>query len=223
MPYTYLVFHNSQKDSFIGAGFFIKHNQKLFFITANHIAAKPVDSVNILINKSTNRVYPISIEDGQKVELKTNFAEYDLYIKNVSYDLLREVNLINKFIPDYKKFDFDKVKQIVYYGFPKTDNEPVFDFKTTYPTLIKSEDTIVGTYSYIRYNPTLNKHDTINYITKSTNGSYSGEGDSGAPVFFKTDNRYFFGGMCTAGVDNLHIAYIVRPEKLLDSLHRFSK
>jgi len=183
----------------------------------------PVDSINIVIDQPTNKIYPISIEDVQKKELKTNFAEYDLYIKKVNRSLLGKVNSINKFIPNYKRFDFITVKHVVYFGFPKVENEPVFDFKIAYPSLVKSEDTIVGSYNYVRYSSTLNKYDSINYITKSTNDSYSGEGDSGTPVFFKIDNKYYFGGMCTSGVGSLKIAYIVRPEKLLDSLNKFFK
>ena len=220
--YTYLVFHNSEKGSLFCAGFFTKHKKDLYFITANHIAAIPEDSITILIDPQKNIKIQISIEDGKKRKLETNFAEYDLYIKKVNSYFLGKVSTINKFIPDYKHFDFSNVKHIIYFGFPNVVNEPVYDFKKVYPSHVKSEDTIVGTYNYIRYSSKLNKYDTINYITKSTNGSYSGEGDSGAPVFFKIGNQYYFGGMCTAGVGSLAIAYILRPEKLLDSLSRFA-
>lgn len=221
--YTYLVFHKSEQGELFGAGFFLRNGKNLFFVTANHIAATPVDSVKILLDRLTNSTYTISIADGHGKDLKTNFGEYDLYFQKVSREIINKVNTVNRFIPDYKHFDFSKAKKVTYYGFPETNNEPRYDFKTTFPELVKSEDTIIGAYNYVRFSPTYNKYDSVNYMTKSINGTYSGGGDSGAPVFLKVNNQYYFGGMCTAGVGSLKVAYVLRPDKLLDSLNRFSK
>lgn len=221
--HTYLIFHKSSRDEVVAAGFFIKNKSDLFFVTANHVATIPVDSLTILLDKSTNSTYTIGISDGHGKNINTIFGEYDLYFKKVNSKIVGEVNTVNKFIPDFKYFDFTKMKKIVYFGFPKTNNEPLNDFKTTFPELVKSEDTIIGNYNYFRFSPTFNKYDSVNFITKSINGTYSGEGDSGSPVFFVFNNQYYFGGMCTGGNGTLKVAYILRPDKLLDSLIKFSR
>jgi hypothetical protein len=220
--HTYLVYHKSVEGELVGAGFFFEQNKKLYFITANHIATTPVDSVKILIDNLINSTITISITDGHGKDLKTNFGEYDLYIKEVNKDIIKKVNLINKFMPNFKYFDFSKVKNIIYFGFLVTTNEK-YDLVTTFPALVKSEDTIIGSYNYYRFSQSFNKYDSVNYMTKSINGTYSGEGDSGAPVFFNVKNKYYFGGMCTAGSGTLKVAYMLRPDKLIDSLKKFSK
>jgi hypothetical protein len=221
--HTYLVFHKSKQGEFFGAGFFLRKGKDLFFMTANHIAAMPVDSVKILLDRFTNSTYTISITEGHSKDLKKSFGEYDLYLKKINNELINKVNVVNRFVPDYKNFDFSKVKKIVYYGFPTTKNEQPNDFKVTFPEYIKSEDTIIGNYNHARFSPTFNTYDSVNYMTKSINGTYSGEGDSGAPVFFEVNKQYYFGGMCTAGVGALRVTYILRPDRLLDSLTKFSK
>lgn len=221
--HTYLVFNKSGQRVLFGAGFFIKDKRDLFFVTANHVAAIPADSVTILLSKETKKTYTISILEGHGKGLDKFFGEHDVYFKKVNNKIVGRVNTVNTFMPDYKHFDFSKIKNIIYYGFPETNNESRYDFKTTFPELVISEDTIIGNYSYVRYSPTFNKYDSVNYMTKSINGTYSGEGDSGAPVFFVLNKRYYFGGMCTAGVGSLKVAYILRPDKLIDSLAKFNR
>lgn len=222
--FSYLVFcKGSDQRVFIGVGFFIHLNRKLFFVTANHLAAGTTcDTLNIVLTRA-KRPYKISVSDIPKQRLQTNFAEKDLLIIEINQKESLSVNSVEDLIPNYQKFDFTKVKEVVYFGFPKLENENDFDFKTTYPTKVLSMDTLIGSYNYFRFSNTLNKYDSVNYLSGHIGGINSGEGDSGAPVFFKVGNRFFFGGMCTSGVSSLSVTYVVRPEIILREIDKLSK
>ena len=223
--YTYLVYcKTSTNHKLFGAGFFIKIPEGLFFLTANHLAAQtPCNKLNVVLDKKIGSHYSIDISKIPKQQHTSAFGEKDLLIYKIVDKKFSKVNSVEKLLPDFKNLEVNKIKNIVYYGFPEVDNESDFDFIKTFPTLVMSEDTLIGSYNYIRYSNTLSKYDSINYLSGSINGTFSGEGDSGAPVFFKIQNQYFFGGMCKAGVGSLKIAYIMRPEKILEEIKKIMK
>jgi hypothetical protein len=219
--YTYLIYCKDKNERItFGAGFFIRWNRKLFFVTANHLAAiTACDTLDIVAG--INKTYKLNAANVVKQELKTNFGEKDLLISLIDEKKIVKVNSLEMLVPNYQRFDFSRIKEIVYFGFPEVENEKQFDFKKTFPVLVRSNDTIIGSYNYFRFSKTLNKTDSINYLTKSTSESYSGEGDSGSPAFFKINGHFFFGGMCTSGVAPLKIAYIVRPEIIIKEISRY--
>lgn len=217
--YSYIVYLKTNKyDYYVGIGFFIKLNRDTYFITAKHVVSIPADTLYIVICDSCsgkNKIISIDISNVSK-NVDISFGDTDIYVHKVTDKSIKRVNSIEKYIPNYsKKFDFNKVENIVFYGSPKTINDQPFNLINTFPSIILTEASLIGSYDRIRYSPTLKKYDSINYWAKAINNTFANKGDSGAPVFFKVGNKYYFGGMCISGVQSYNVISIVRPDKLI--------
>lgn len=220
--FSYLAYAKTNSGSaYLGVGFFIKSKKDLYFLTAKHVAAIPSDTLNILICDTCselNRTIKIDISKASKT-VNPIFGDTDIYIQKIDRRIAKKINSVEKFlVKDYNKFNFDKIENIFIYGFPDTSNSFAFDLINTFPKKIMTMASIIGSYNFVRYSKTLNRYDSVNYWAKAVDNTYASEGDSGAPVFFKIDNNYYFGGMCVSGVHTLNVISIVRPEKLIQFL-----
>ncbi len=220
--FSYLAYAKTNSDgAYVGVGFFLKLKKNLYFITAKHVAAIPCDTLTILICDSCiepNRTLKIDISAAPK-SANPIFGDTDIYIQKIDSKLQRRINSVDKFLAkDYHSFNFKKIESIFIYGFPDTTNNFPFNLETSFPNKIMTKASLIGSYDLVRYSQTLNKYDSINYWGKAIDNTYASEGDSGAPVFFKIGDKYYFGGMCVSGVHSLNVISIVRPEKLIEFL-----
>jgi hypothetical protein len=220
--FAYLAYAKTNSGgAYLGVGFFIKSKRNFYFLTAKHVAAIPSDTLNVLVCDTCsepNRTIKIDISSASKT-INPIFGDTDIYIHKIDKKVAKKINSIEAFVvKDYKKFNFKKIESIFIYGFPDTSNNFTFDLINTFPRKIMTKASIIGSYDLVRYSPTLNRYDSINYWAKAVDDTFASEGDSGAPVFFKINNHFYFGGMCVSGIHTLNVISIVRPEKLIQFL-----
>jgi hypothetical protein len=230
--YSYLIFSNT-KDGKLknGTGFFIKSGTNTVFVTAEHIISgwnnfkdkkeevAPDTFFIRLYKKNGERfLYPIDAAAFKKSYTPVRFYEKaDVYIYSIQYPERFKINSIENYIADYPNLISDSIEAITSFGYPMR-NVRSFDEVINFKAIPLKAD-FLSIYNEKLFYKDKNIYDSINYVIKVKNG-ICGQGNSGAPVFFKLKNRkdYIFGGLISGADENTNRAIICRPEFVLKSI-----
>jgi len=229
--YTYFIFgwkNNAGKGC--ASGFFLKKNNKVYFITAGHVITQidPItnladpnapDSMRIRVFNNKNQVEFFTIIRS-KMNLpkkgKKPYAYPDVYkVPITRTDLANfQINYLNDL---YDKYDVRNgtPDKIYIYGFDCSRSTSVASETVT--SLFR-EGTMKGVIGNVPVYSNIwgakNQRDTLNYLANLN----VEQGFSGAPVLFKFIDRktqkvkYTFGGILSAKMPDNSFCFIVRPE-----------
>jgi len=235
--FSYLLygFKNIQKKYYQsqGTGFFIKTEDDIYFVTANHVVNGCVKNVKdttkpdfMMLWQNKQGIYKEwhlnfntkLIRDTSICRNRDSYPEIFVYKLGNPNTQQIKINCINNFIAEVSTFS----KELIFYGFPssnRNDQENVFDQK---PALFKSNDFVVR--SNLKH---LAGQDVINYHIdiKDYKIDSSMRGFSGSPLFLKdymTKKIVFAGILCAVDLIN-NTLYIVKPEYLFRKVNYVPK
>lgn len=241
--YTYYIVgfrHESSVKYFRnGSGYFIKDNNQLFFVTAQHVlngcefvdTCKPIvktpypDTMQIYLTtegKFNGRKITIDIRKIKDTSVCASIPYTpDLIAYKIDDPIPDTVYTINDFLP----FTLPKKKsEIDIYGFPylaNIDKEGYYmESPASHLSFNKYEFYNYYPYKINACNVSKTIIDSMNYVVKTTNISYDSlRGYSGSPVFIRNrkNNKWAFIGTFVAKVEYDKYA-ITKPEYTLNIL-----
>lgn len=211
-----------------GTGFFIRYENTLYFITADHLLSsfdqltqekeKPYpDTFFIkLFTKETNKdtFYPLDITTLKKITKKVPpFGGPDALVVNA--DKLKDYKIYS--IEDFL-FEYPEQVNItgsIIFGFPTNTDLDTYIKK---PPSILMGGVCDNFHTSIKRTGYGNIVDTFNYRLDFLNGGGVIEGYSGSPVFIKIPEytTHVFGGILVIGKDYEKHAYILRPHHVFN-------
>lgn len=234
--YSYLVYGQKNNKIHNGSGFFIKHKEIIYFVTARHVITgcrgdgnkikfQP-DIMNIL-DKDKESTYPINvIEIFEKCTCYPQNEELDVEIIRINSPWDLGLNTINAFI-GVSMFDYD---YFATWGFPfynMVENNEYDIMKNPVLTSGKTPDFFM---SRPFVDKTKTKEDNFNYLLNLKNITFNTnlEGASGSPVFLKNTNTnkwQIIGALIGAPNENSTEKYfiIARIEAILKKIEDLNK
>lgn len=232
--YSYFVFTiKDENNTEQGTGFFLKKDNRLFFVTTAHFIGswdsknnKPyahiMDSFYLRLYKE-GHVEPffISIDVKEiRKEIKKGYAfEFpDLYIMEFNNSDNYQINYIEIEQNIYPVKP--PITSLTIFGFPVIDSVNDINVYVRLPPS-KSTGTITANYSKIVTWAEFNKSDYLNYQINIIEG-VTKKGISGSPVFMKLPNidKMVFGGMVILGDEISQLFFALRPEVIIDALNK---
>jgi hypothetical protein len=204
--YSYLVQIDKRCEQAQATGFFVRYQQRLFFITAAHcltgwdpVAMKPIenfpDTIFIRLSNDTSQLtyLPLPVRGFKKTVKPFNqFETPDVFVVEIKNAKKYKVNTIETFFDE--EVPCEKATKLVVSGFPKVklDSSDYMRMRQQPFTLSASVD---ATYCIYPYRPDVKLYDRLHYYT-SFDDKTTGKGLSGAPVYVETDNETIvFGGI----------------------------
>jgi hypothetical protein len=221
--YTYLIVKISSDSlyhSAVASGFFIRKNNKLYFVSNYHVFAN-YDMINgKIVAANLDRMF-IRIS-GQPYEIKINLdsltkrhLDYKFYnhpdVFSIEINDLSSTDLINtveNFIN--KAASPDSSSELVSWGFSNHSEEHI-------DTLTPKKK--IGKLAYpFNINPIIRREnkkirDSINYYPNMK----TEHGDSGSPFFYKQNGKMIFAGVVSSGSQTMPQTIIVRPNKIFEA------
>jgi len=210
-----------------GSGFFIRKNNKLYFISDLHsftgqtIDLKKIpnypDTLGIRLNDPEKKceVYKIPI-----AEIKRNTKDIPFYLRADAWAYPIDTATIPKDVTIYSvenlidtNFNYHEVHEAITCGYPNLHSSDTLVAMKAHPVLTKQ--TIYGDYCKKMYFSNYKSYDTIDYsVTAYTDyGGYSG-----SPVYLLYKNKIIFGGLLSSGSLPQKAAMVVRPQYVLDKI-----
>lgn len=210
---------------YVATCFFYKKNNGTYLITARHnftaymresdtFLSPFVDSFFIRVYREDNQVNPITfdIRPFYNNRQSQTFFSPDFIVAKIHMPSNVKVNYINEFL---NRTDYGNGDLVVCWGFPQMVTENM-DHKD-YPIASLKGDFTDYPYEDPVYSFMFKRSDSTRYQLHITSGDPT-KGFSGAPVFIRKDNKFYFGGILTGGDPWAKIITIVRPSIILDSL-----
>lgn len=232
--YSYFIFGVKTPNTINqGTGFFVREQERLFFITAAHtitgwspITGKndpgplPGDIFQLRLYKDNTEVFiPLDFsKHKQSYVKKLGFDQPDLFVMEIK-NLNFEINSIESYFMKYPLTDSIHESQI--FGFPVLEeNDPN---KYVKAPASKLEAELGFDYKKKIYWQMFNKYDSINYQLKILNSFSTLHGYSGSPVFHKIGNKreIVFGGVLFSG--DPPFTFVIRPEYILEEIKKVIK
>lgn len=226
--YSYLIQTNNKESKSQATGFFVRHRQRLFFITAAHCLTgwdpfgfrrieNCPDTVFIRLSNDTSQVkfLPLPVLHIKEAAKPFHAYEYpDVSVVEIKDAKKYPVFSIEKF---FEEVQCDLAKVVWVYGYPNPENSNDYlrDRQQPFNTIAA----LGQAYCVHIFLPDVKLNDPVNYYTYVNDGA-AGPGLSGAPAYLMTeDNKIVFGGMYIGGTaDPIKTAIVVRPEYVIDKI-----
>ena len=226
--YSYFVFAPINDSNWHqGSGFFIRQNNKLYFISALHVfSGRQSESeiipnypdtlyVRLITNKRAIYYLKLDISFIKKKKNVPHYLEADAYAYLIDQDTIPKnvtVYSIDHFIE--KNIACNEPKETIICGYPNLHINDAFAVLKGLPQV--SKNIIVQSYCDRLYYSNTNSYDSIEYSvwTDRDMGGYSG-----SPVYLLYRNKIIFGGLLSSGTISEKHCEIVRPQYVLDKIH----
>ncbi|MDQ6609030.1 MAG: hypothetical protein M3Y85_04335 [Bacteroidota bacterium] len=227
--YSYLVQTNEKGLKSQATGFFVRHQNRLFFITAAHCLTgwdpfrfKQIenfpDTVFIRLSNDTSHLkyLPLPISGIKKTAKR--FREYespDVYVVEIKEAKKYRVFSVEQFFD--AKLQCDLARTVFVSGYPNADGYNDYFRDRQQPFTLA--DTLGEAYCIYAFRPEVKLYDAVNYFTHFKDGT-TGPGLSGAPAYLLTEDKTIvFGGIYIGGdASAIRTGMIVRPEYVLSKI-----
>jgi hypothetical protein len=221
--YSYLVQTNENGVKSQATGFFVRHQHRLFFITAAHCLTgwdpfrfKPIenfpDTVFIRMSNDTSKLkyFPLPIA-GIKKAAKP-FREYetpDVYVVEIKDPRKYPVFSVEQFFRE--EVECDLARTVFVSGYPHAESHS--DYLRDRQQPFTAAATLGEAYCVYSFRPEVKVYDPLNYFTYFKDGT-TGPGLSGAPAYILTEDKTIvFGGIYIGGdARAIRSGMVVRPE-----------
>lgn len=225
--YSYLIQAKDKTSPSQATGFFVRHERRLFFITAAHCLTgwdpfqfrqieNTPDTVYIRLSNDTSKLkyMPLPLADIRKTARP--FREYespDVCVVEIKDPKKYKVNSVEQF---FEEIQCDKARTIYVFGFPHANGYDDYFRDRQQP--FTSTATLREEYCVYAYRPELKATDALNYYTYIKDGT--GPGLAGSPTYIFTDNKHItFGGIYIGGGDDVvRTGLVVRPEHVISMI-----
>lgn len=227
--YSYLLQTNEKGIKSQATGFFVRYQQRLFFITAAHCLTgwdpfvfKPIkdfpDTVFIRVSNDTSHLKYLSLPIAGIKKTAKPFREYespDVYVVEIKDPKKYPVFSVEGFFDEKVQCDLARTVLVSGYSGAQGYNDYLRDRQQA----ATSAATLSQAYCVYSFRPELKSYDALNYFTQFKD-SATGPGLSGAPAYLLTeDNTIVFGGIYIGGVAKaIRTGMIVRPEYVLSKI-----
>lgn len=225
--YSYLIQTKKNEVQSQATGFFVRHQQRLFFVTAAHcltgwdpFSFRRVedfpDTVFIRMTNDTSRLRFLSLPVAGIKQKTLPFREYespDVLVVEIRNPKAYKVHTVEKYFGE--RIKCENVKSIWVSGYPRKEDCTAYLADRQLPST--ASGALGEAYCYYPFRPEAKRPDELNYVA-SLEGSCAGL--AGAPAYILTnEKRIAFGGLYIGGADKgLRTGMVVRPEYVLDKI-----
>lgn len=226
--YSYLIQAKTAGRTIQATGFFARHQQRLFFITAAHCLTgwdpfqfRKVDdfpdTVLIRMSNDTSRLHFLHLPVAGIKQAAKPFREYespDVFVIEIKNPKAYSVYSVEKYFEN--RVRCETAKSIWVSGYPGQEGDDQYFTDRQLP--LTSTATLGEAYCLYPFRPETKRPDELNYFATLT--GVGGNGLAGAPAYLLTeDKQIVFGGMYIGGGEKaLRTGMVVRPEYVVNKI-----
>jgi hypothetical protein len=226
--YSYLIQIKTAGSKMQATGFFARHQQRLFFVTAAHCVtgwnpfeAQKVenfpDTIFIRMSNDTSHVQFLPMPVAGIKQRAKPFREYespDVYVIEIKNPKAYPVYSVEKYFEEQVRCETAKSIWVSGYPYQKESRDYFIDRQQP----LTSSASLGEAYCLYPFRPEAKRPDELNYF--ATLDGVACAGLAGSPAYLLTDDkRIVFGGIYIGGADKaLRTGMVVRPEYVVDKI-----